>query len=62
MTFINSFDEKHWKAVLTRWECPFTKVDGIKMPKYDLTWTIEEEKLINANSNAFYEIFYGIDP
>ncbi|MBA0698914.1 hypothetical protein Goari_000593, partial [Gossypium aridum] len=49
MAFIKSTDEKAQKFDLIGWECPFFEVSRVKSPKLELTWTTEEEKLVNAN-------------
>ncbi|KAK5774630.1 hypothetical protein PVK06_042486 [Gossypium arboreum] len=32
-----------------------------KVPKFELKWTIEEERVANANFKTLYAIFYGVD-
>lgn len=59
--FIESIDEKAWHSILTNREPPIVYVDGVKTPKLEVTWTIDEDKLTNVNSKALNVIFNGID-
>ena len=60
--FIKSVDEKQWKTILTSWDHPMTKNDNREfVPKPEVEWTVNEDKLANNNSKALNAIFNAVD-
>ena len=60
--FIKSVNEKAWKTILTGWDHPMTKNDkGEYVPKHEVEWTANEDKLANNNSKALNAIFDVVD-
>ncbi|KAK5802179.1 hypothetical protein PVK06_029763 [Gossypium arboreum] len=59
--YIKSINEKAWRFVLTTWQAPTIDTDARKVPKFEIQWTIEEERVANVNSKALYAKFCGID-
>lgn len=47
---IMSIDKKTWRVVLIGWELPEINTKSGRVVKPEAQWTIEEEKLENANS------------
>ena len=60
--FIKKIKEKAWRAVLTSWEHLVTKnTKGKEILKPEITWSTEEDRLTNNNSNALNAIFNGVN-
>lgn len=61
--FIKSIDEKAWKSILVGWTPPTTKNEAGKVvPKDEIAWTEEANKISNYNSKAINGIFNGVSP
>ena len=60
--FIKSVDEKARKAILTGWDHPMARNDKREsVPKPEVNWTANEDKLANRNSKALNAIFNAVD-
>ena len=61
--FIKALDERAWRSVLSGWTPPTTTdTEGKTIPKPELEWTSEEDKLASYNSKALNAIFNAVDP
>lgn len=58
---IKSIDKSAWCSILTGRQAPTIDFDAIKVPKVEVEWTTEEDRVSNANSKVLYAIFCGID-
>lgn len=59
-TYIISINERAWCSVPTGWQPSMVEFESGKVPKFELKWTIEEERVANSNSKELYVIFCGI--
>ena len=61
-TLIKAFDEKAWRAILTRWNHPTTTDNqGETIPKPELEWSAREDNLAMSNLKALNIIFNAVD-
>ncbi|MBA0592541.1 hypothetical protein Gorai_009521 [Gossypium raimondii] len=60
--FIKFLEEKAQRAVIASWEPITLDVNGVGMPKPQIIWAIEEDKLTHVNFKALNDIFNSVDP
>ncbi|CAM8989878.1 unnamed protein product [Rhodiola kirilowii] len=60
--FIKNVDEKAWRSVLTGWTTPLLATDeGKFVPKPEIEWSEQEERLAMGNAKALNAIFSAVD-
>ncbi|CAM9000924.1 unnamed protein product [Rhodiola kirilowii] len=60
--FIKNVDEKAWRSVLTGWTAPLLATyEGKFVPKPEIEWSEQEERLAMGNAKALNAIFSAVD-
>ena len=60
--FIRALDMRAWRSILIGWSHPTTKDSkGNEIPKVEIDWSNDDDKLENFNNKALNSIFKGVN-
>ena len=60
--FIRALYVRAWRSILTGWSYSTTMdFEGNEVPKVEIDWSNDDDKLANFNNKALNAIFIGVD-